>query len=324
MTPTSLSVTVVISTRDRGALIADTLQTLVGSQDPNLSILVVDQSVDDTTREAVAAVAQRDPRVHYTRSKTVGLSAGRNVGASLSRSEIVAYTDDDCIVAEDWVQAIVREFEEPGIAAAYGRVLPHEYQGRTGTEVAFKDSHERVRYGAKTPPWYIGHGCNMAFRRAELIHVGGFDPLLGPGAVLRNCDDADMTYRLLAAGKRVVYSPEALVYHRQHWRDWRARQQVERAYGLGAGALFAKYLRCRDWYGVRLLGTWVWQLGVRRLGAGLLKWRSWRVMYLGYCQLVYPWIGIWKSRRYPIDRRRMMYVARAEDRSFSLDAKSLA
>jgi hypothetical protein len=113
----------------------------------------------------------------------------------------------------------------------------------------------------------------------------------------------------LTAGKTVVYSADALAFHK-HWKDWAAQRTMERAYGIGAGAQFAKYIRCGDIYGVRLLATWIWELGVRRVGAGLLKWRSTKTVYLGYCQLVYPWVGIFGSLRRPVDRTLLKYVER--------------
>ena len=59
---------------------------------------------------------------------------------------------------------------------------------------------------------------------------------------------------------------------------------------------------------MRLLATWIWQLGVRRFGAGLLKWRSRKVMYLGFTQLVYPWVGVWRSFRFGVDTARTIYL----------------
>ena len=57
---------------------------------------------------------------------------------------------------------------------------------------------------------------------------------------------------------------------RRFGREDLAQAAMERAYGIGACGQFAKYIRCRDYYGLRLLGGWLWQLGVRRVGAGLL------------------------------------------------------
>jgi GT2 family glycosyltransferase len=303
------SITVAVPTRNRGALIVETLEALLSLDYPDLEILIIDQSTNFQTRDSVSAVAAGDPRVRYQATATVGSSAGRNLAAELSASDVVAYTDDDCIVSAGWLSALAAEFRNPRVSAVYGRLLPWESRGRTGVEVGFKAATERVEYSRRTPPWYIGHGGNMAFRRRDLLDTGAFDPLLGAGGLFGACEDPDIAYRLLAASKTVVYSPDALAFHK-HWKDWRAQRRMERAYGIGAGAQFAKYIRCGDGYGLRLLATWIWELGVRRVGAGLLKWRSAKTMYLGYCQLVYPWVGIWSSLRRPVDRRLLTYVDR--------------
>ncbi len=303
MTP----ITVVVPTRNRGSLIEETIAALRALRYPTFTVIVVDQSTDDRTRRAVEAAALGDGRVRIEPTSTVGSSAARNIGARVAQTPIVAYTDDDCVVDPEWLSALAAEFSEPEVAAVYGRLLPYGSTERTGTEVGFKAAGERAEYVSRTPPWYIGHGGNMAFRRQDLLAAGGFDPLLGAGGKFGACEDPDIAYRLLAAGRRVVYSGAALAYHK-HWKDWPAQKRMERAYGIGAGAQFAKYIRCGDLYGLRLLGTWTWQLGVRRVGAGLLKWRSTRPMYLGYCQLVYPWVGLVRSLAARVDPDRMVYV----------------
>jgi len=305
--PLMHTVSVVIPTRNRGGLIEETIRSLLAMSYRDFELIVVDQSTNEKTREAVEAVAGSDPRVRVCRSLTVGSSAARNVGASEGKGDVVAYTDDDCIVAPGWLSAILEEFGEPSVAAVYGRLLPFELGPRTGREVGFKGAMERAEFDRPTPPWYIGHGGNMAFRRSVLLQMGGFDPLLGAGGVFGACEDPDIALRLLRAHRRIVYTPDALAYHK-HWKDWPAQRRMERAYGISAGAEFAKYIRCGDGYGARLLATWIWQLGVRRLGAGLLKWRSLKTMYLGYCQLVYPWVGVARSLRYGVDRTLAVYV----------------
>jgi len=302
-----VSVSVLVPTRNRGDLIAETLQALLALDDPGMEIVIVDQSTNDATRRCVEAVAVGDARVRLVPTPTVGSSAARNLGAREARGEVVAYTDDDCIVTGGWLRGIVREFADPGVSAVYGSLLPYEAGERNGHEVGFKASQEKQEFTSKVPPWYIGHGGNMAFRRSDLLSVGGFDPLLGAGGFFGACEDPDIAYRLLVAGKRIVYCPDAVAYHK-HWKDWASQRKMERNYGIGAGAMFAKYMRCGDGYGARLAATWTWQLGVRRLGAGFLKWRSLKTMYLGYCQLIYPWIGVWKSLGRRVDRDTITYV----------------
>jgi cellulose synthase/poly-beta-1,6-N-acetylglucosamine synthase-like glycosyltransferase len=304
---TALSITVVIPTRDRGELIRETLQRVMALRHPAMEVVVADQSIGEDTCRAVREVSRDDHRVRIERTSTAGSGVNRNVGLAASCSDLVAYIDDDCIVDEGWLDAIVREFSDhPEVDAVFGRMLPYGQSGRTGVETGFKPDLQRREFTCMTPPWWVGHGGNMAFRRSALLEVGGFDPVLGAGAPLRSGEDADITYRLLRRGRRLVYTPDALAYHKQ-WKDWRDQRSMERAYGIGVGAQFAKYVRCGDLPGARMLATWIWQLGVRRIGAGLLKWRSRKVMYLGYCQLVYPLVGIASSLRYRIDRERIVY-----------------
>jgi GT2 family glycosyltransferase len=301
------TVSVVIPTRNRGALIRETLERLTAVGDAAIEILVVDQSTDGATAEAVREFSSRDARVRLIATPTVGSSNARNIGRAAAAGEVVAYVDDDCIVEKGWLEALTAEFRDPSVAGVFGRLTPYEQPERTGTEVGLKASEERAEYTRPLPPWWVGHGGNMAFRKADLIEVNGFDPLLAAGGSLCAGEDTDLAHRLLIRGRKIVYSPDAVAYHK-HWKDWPAQKRMERAYGIGAGAQFAKYLRAGDLWGVRLFWAWTWQLGVRRMGAGLLKWRNPKVVYLGYCQLVYPWIGLLRSFGHPIDRTYVVYV----------------
>lgn len=308
---------VVISTRNRGAMIEPALTSLLALDHRSFEVVVVDQSADSVTGELVRDMSARDERIRYVKSSRVGLSRGRNDGIAEGAGEVIAFTDDDCVVDAGWLNALETELDDPTVAGVFGRVLPNEYRERTGIDLAFKDSEQRVAFSGRTIPWYIGHGANMAFRRDDLVAVGGFDEVLGAGGALPSHEDGDMSYRIMASGRRVVYSPISLVYHRQ-WRDWDERKRTEHAYGLGAGGQFTKYIRCGDAYGWRLLATWMWQLGVRRVGAGLLKWRSRRVMYLGFAQLVYPWVGMLRSFQFLVNADNLTYVAKATAATESL------
>lgn len=300
----------VIPTRDRPALLDVTLKELMRLVPDETCIWVVDQSTGPATRELVGHLAEHDRRVRYRSTTTVGVSAARSLGFQLCGTDIVAYVDDDCIVSEGWLEALVAMLTSSDVAGVFGRLVPHERGARTGLEVGRKDTVGRQEFKGHVPPWHMGHGGNMAFWRRELSEVGGFDPLLGAGGVLHACEDGDVAYRLLARGKRLGYAPAAVSYHR-HWKSWPAQKAMERAYGMGAGAQFAKYVRCGNLSGLRLFVRWTWELGVRRVGAGLLKWRSPRVVYLGYCQLVYPTLGVLRSLTEAIDRDKVIYRERA-------------
>ena len=105
--------------------------------------------VDEVTADLVRGLSETDSRIRYVHTDRVGLSCGRNDGIAVSRGDVVAFTDDDCIVQPDWLSAIDVEMQDPRVAGVFGRVLPNEYRGRSGIDLAFKDSQERIEYAEK-------------------------------------------------------------------------------------------------------------------------------------------------------------------------------
>ena len=71
---------------------------------------------------------------------------------------------------------------------------------------------------------------NMAMDRSAARAVGVFDERLGPGTSFPSAEDNDFGFRLLEAGYRIVYVPEALLYHRA-WRSERDYVRLRWSYG---------------------------------------------------------------------------------------------
>jgi len=92
-----------------------------------------------------------------------------------------------------------------------------------------------------------------------LRRSGPYDERFGPGAPLESAEDMDMIHRILRAGERIVYAPDAVIRHRS-WRSSFQNRRVSRAYGIGAGGYFAKHVLAGDW-----ISGWrfVARLGIR-------------------------------------------------------------
>jgi hypothetical protein len=73
----------------------------------------------------------------------------------------------------------------------------------------------------------------MAFRRADLLAVGGFDVLFGLGAVARSAEDTELIFRLLRSGRPVAWSPDMIVYHPSKTAAERLASRYPYAYGIG-------------------------------------------------------------------------------------------
>jgi GT2 family glycosyltransferase len=152
----------------------------------------------------------------------------------------VAFSDDDCYPARDYLAQMLACFRERPLGFVGGRVLPFDpADAEIGTQVRGErvDLHPR----AYVRPGVI-HGANFAFRREALERIGGFDERFGAGTALASAEDTDALARVLAAGWAGAYDPRPVVHH-HHGRRHRAEVvSVERGYGIGAGAYHMKCL----------------------------------------------------------------------------------
>jgi 2-polyprenyl-3-methyl-5-hydroxy-6-metoxy-1,4-benzoquinol methylase/GT2 family glycosyltransferase len=313
-------VDIVIPTRGRGALVGVTIDSICQSRYGDFKLWIVDQSEDGATEAAVTPHCRADSRVRYVRSRSCGSNQARVEGVAAGHAPYILFTDDDCRVDPGWVAAMTTELSDQEHSAVFGRVIPDQEFEAEQTDgaravspairLAVKDHPRRQEFAGNRFRLDFGHGANMGLRRDAYQAIGGFDRLLGCGGPLRAWPERDLGYRILSRGGRIIYTPEAVVHHR-HWRDWKEVRQTVRNYGFGTGAVAGKYLRSGDWGGAYLMGEWIVDQGARQILSGVLKWRSWQKIEAGLMQLVYPWVGLCHSLRYPVNRDRLLYEDRA-------------
>ncbi|NOT61460.1 MAG: glycosyltransferase family 2 protein, partial [Acidobacteria bacterium] len=118
-----MKVSILICTRNRAASLARTLQSLLALEWTGAyerEIVIIDNGSTDDTR----AVAERFPAVRYVYESRAGLSIARNAGIRHSDGELIAFTDDDVLVAPDWCDELQREFAtDAQLCMLGGRIL---------------------------------------------------------------------------------------------------------------------------------------------------------------------------------------------------------
>lgn len=306
-------VDIIVPTRNRADLIGPALHSLRACTGVNLKIWVIDQSDDDATAAVVASQAVVDQRVQHIASSLRGISTSRNLGIKLGKAPYILFTDDDCRVDPSWAAAMAAALADERIEMAFGRILAEHSDEPTvgvvtrGISLATKTSLTPALYQGNRFNLSFGHGASMGLRREVWERLGGFDEALGVGGPLRSWEDRDFGYRMLLAGGRIAYVPQAVLYHRQ-WRNWQAVWHAYRDYGFGMGAAAGKYLRSGDLGGLVLLFEWITSQGLRQVFSGLLKWQSWQKTIIGLQQLVFPWYGLLMGLRYSVDRKRCVYA----------------
>jgi glycosyltransferase involved in cell wall biosynthesis len=223
-------VSVIVPVRNGEATIGDCLRSIlaVSSRSDPPEVIVVDNGSSDST----AAIAQTFP-VKYVTEPARGPSCARNRGIAVSRGELLAFIDADCIATGGWLRELLRPFELADVAGVAGEII--SFPPKTAAEHYMAARHPRWQEHALHARRPYAVTANVALRRGTFDQVGLFDPRM------LVAQDMDFGWRFFRTeGLRMEYAPRALVLHR-HRASLGAfvRQQVRWSYGHAL--LHAKY-----------------------------------------------------------------------------------
>ena len=215
-------------------------------------VILVDNSPKGTLQPVFEALsAKLALPANYIHEPRPGLAMAQNRGLKAARGDVVAFTDDDCLVAEDWLLSLAAHFaRDPALQGLGGRI---ELYDPADSPVTIKSALERERLAAPEQLFGFLHGCNMAFRRAFLMQLGGFDTDFGAGSGIGAGNDTELLFRAFQAGSRVAYEPDVLVFHDHGRRGWRQVRGLVNTYQMANGALLMKHAAAGDRQAKRLL-----------------------------------------------------------------------
>lgn len=188
--PRTLSI--VIPTRDRPRLLSRCLAAVL-MQECRWPIEVI--VVNDGGCELLPDVG-RDARVRVLGASGRGPAAARNAGIRAASGDIVLFTDDDALPKPGWADAAVSALECAG--AALGVAGPVESS-------PVDPLYEHSVIGIEGNDYLT---CNIAYRRAALLAVDGFDESFPHP----HCEDRDLSYRVAELGP-ILFDPRMRVVH---------------------------------------------------------------------------------------------------------------
>jgi len=142
--------------------------------------------------------------------KDLGPAISRNLGWKKGSSDIVAFTDDDCVPAEDWIENIVDEFLKNKVDFIEGSVTTVR-----GDSSISMDPHPKDK-------WNRFKTANMAYRRSVLESLGGFDE-----RYYIHREDTDLAWRAINSGHRFSWAYKCIVHHPDRGGVQRIRTKSE-------------------------------------------------------------------------------------------------
>lgn len=205
-------ISIVIPVKNGEKLIGNCIRSLTNLNYPKdkYEIIVVDGlSTDNTVKVAQSYGA----KIVHNYKQTV--SPGRNVGFNASIGELIAFSDDDCVMDKNWLINSVKYFEnEKKVGGIGGSTLTPVDESDFGKAVSFlfklgikitgsvhKDKIKSIRVVKDIP------GCNAIYRREILEKVMPINEYLLTG------DDIELNFRIRKEGYRLLEVPDVFLWH---------------------------------------------------------------------------------------------------------------
>ena len=197
------SVAVIVAAHNEEAVVERRLDNLLAQDYPadRLEIVVASDASTDRTNELVEGVGAREPRVRLLDCPRGGKVAAQDRAVRGTSADVVAFSDANATWAPDALRRLVASLADPDVAYVCGRLRLEDADGSNREGIYWRYElwlrEQESRLGSVTG----GNGSIYALKRADYVEV---DPRWG--------HDLAFPYRMVQAGRRAVYEPEALAF----------------------------------------------------------------------------------------------------------------
>jgi hypothetical protein len=225
------------------------------------------------------------------------------MGLRCAHGEIVAYTDDDCFMPQDWLRKIKASFEKDSkIGVVFCNVVAVDYDRSSGFIPAYVRSGEALLRNTSDKLRARGIGAGMAVRKTMALSLGGFDEMLGTGGHFPSCEDGDLTLRTILAGNYVLETDATFVVH-EGFRTWKQGKDLARRNWIGIGAAYVKPLRCGRWDALNVVFYEAFWVALFYAIRPVFRFKKPH----GLRNFLYVWEGFLKGAFRPIEKSLILY-----------------
>ena len=198
-------VSVVIPVFNGASRIESCLNSLLSQNfNEEYEIIIVDDGSSDNLKDVISGY----PDVSYVFQANAGPGVARNHGASLAKGEFLLFTDDDCVPVSNWISLMVTGLRSgnqiSGVKGAYltnqdslvSRFVQLEYEDKYDVMKKFEYIDFIDTYSA-------------GFKKSIFMEFGGYDSQYTTACA----EDVDLSYRMYEKGYKMLFIPQAIVYH---------------------------------------------------------------------------------------------------------------
>lgn len=231
-----LTISIVVPTHRRRAELLRCLAALALQDYPRdaFQVIVVEDGDYTETKNAVADfVASQGLAVDFLAvSPRKGPASARNTGAAAARGAYVAFTDDDCEPAPDWLRRLADHLAAHPSCAIGGLTVNHlpDVPYSTASQMLIDYLYEYFRVDVTGARFFTSN--NLAVPAEDFRRIGGFDESFPLAAA----EDREFCERWQRSGRRLVYAEDVVVRH-AHRLGFRGFLRQHFNYGRGADFL---------------------------------------------------------------------------------------
>lgn len=185
-----------------------------------LEIIAIDSGSTDGTVEFL----KKQPDIRFSQIPNSEFSHGgtRQRGAEMAKGEFVAFLVQDATpVDENWLEKLVRNFDDPEVVGVCSRVIPrkdahilkkievnNDLSGRMErieAKIENKDDFEKLTFPEKRSNYYFFNDVSSAVRRVYILK--------NPLPSINFAEDVEFAKKALENGKKIIFEPDAIVRH---------------------------------------------------------------------------------------------------------------
>jgi GT2 family glycosyltransferase len=242
-----MNVDIILCTKDRPSAITSLLyniSTLASLEYAKITVVDASQSSAEVNYEQFSELFT----IQVIRSAP-GLPTQRNLGLKATVNPIIVFLDDDVVLPQNFISATLSEFSKDDDIAGVGYLLKgvefHDKKllkcisvrlngrhfgqvSKSGLNYWYPEVGNKLNF---RPPMWLP-GCAMAFRRSQITGML-FNPVLEKGILGGYAlgEDVDFTLALVANGKKLALTLDAIVDHYEAPGERDNRHQLARAQG---------------------------------------------------------------------------------------------
>jgi glycosyltransferase involved in cell wall biosynthesis len=210
MKPQTPFISIVIPTYNRPERLADCLESIINLEYPGdrFEVIVVDDGSKMPLEKVIEPFKNR-LKITLLKQQNQGPATARNTGAKQASGDFIAFTDDDCKPAPDWLSKLAARLVTAPNSMVGGKTLnalPNNLYSTT-SQVLIDYLYNYYNLTSQKSNFFASNNFALPSKRFQAL--GGFDTTFPLAAG----EDREFCDRWLQYGNEMVYAPEVQVYH---------------------------------------------------------------------------------------------------------------